>query len=339
MSLAPQDRPLSRTGKPSNPYARDPLPASSRRKLTELRERADDLSLSLRAASERASEARITKQRLEAQLRENQDPRWRQSAPPSNDQFLPGPNFGSAALPAPASNEVETARIRVELANTDSEIKRLKAIVDERSASWRPLATLLSEIDRYLESIPGTALREHDKPTKLPKGASLDGIRDQIATLRADLHQVRSAPRPSSEAKSAARAYVAELTERGRPRSDHLLDGLPAVEEWPTVHRHVLAGDKLVTVEQFDLPAVLAWLDSGRMIAAFERDINEMADDEHALTAAERIKREREIAAQILACERTEEVLCIATGAPRRPGADPRAILNLADSSPAPRED
>ena len=115
--------------------------------------------------------------------------------------------------------------------------------------------------------------------------------------------------------------------------------------EWPQVYSHQivegLAGGSAATVsiESVDCVAVMAWMHKDAMIAAFNRDIAELADDAAALTTAERTKREREILAAILTAERLEEMLCEQTGAPRRPDADARAILQLADSSPAPREE
>jgi hypothetical protein len=48
-------------------------------------------------------------------------------------------------------------------------------------------------------------------------------------------------------------------------------------------------------------------------------------------------KGESSILGDLLACERTEEVLVCETNAPRRPDADPRAVLGI--DGPSPKEE
>lgn len=86
-----------------------------------------------------------------------------------------------------------------------------------------------------------------------------------------------------------------------------------------------------MAVEQYDLPAILAWWNPAGLIAALDRDISEMA------TVADRVKREREILSNILDLEHTEESIIMQNGAPRRPDIDPRAVLGV-DGPPPSQE-
>jgi hypothetical protein len=70
-----------------------------------------------------------------------------------------------------------------------------------------------------------------------------------------------------------------------------------------------------------------------------EQEIDLLADDSAALSPEERRKKMSEIESSLLELERAEESVVLAEGCPRRPDADPRAILGLSDSAPAPRRD
>ena len=58
-----------------------------------------------------------------------------------------------------------------------------------------------------------------------------------------------------------------------------------------------------------DAVALLCWLDRERIISALEAEIDELADDEHALSPADRAKKESALLDQILESERVEEAL------------------------------
>lgn len=200
------------SAKPSNPFKANPLPEAARLKLQQLRETAADLSLSLRASSDRLTEARLAKQQAEAQLRELENPRNRVTAGvvPIHDRYIdeslgrPGSDFGSVSIPIRATvDDAQIGRVRSEIENATAEIARLQKIANERKETWSPLAAILARIDDYILRLPaGITLAEHsDKPAKRKvQTPDLGDLRDQIATLKADLHQVRSAPRPSNEA-------------------------------------------------------------------------------------------------------------------------------------------
>jgi hypothetical protein len=87
---------------------------------------------------------------------------------------------------------------------------------------------------------------------------------------------------------------------------------------------------------------LIAWLFRDRLAEMIEREIDELADDKHALDPQQRTERERDLVAQVLETERLEEAMIEAAAADgleigRRPDADPRAVLQLSGGLPAPR--
>jgi hypothetical protein len=88
-----------------------------------------------------------------------------------------------------------------------------------------------------------------------------------------------------------------------------------------------------------DVLALFCWLHRDALVAALEREIDELADDSAALTDEERATRESELLADLLRAERLEELLVVAAEnegreVMRRPNADPRAVLNLSSALP-----
>jgi class 3 adenylate cyclase len=104
----------------------------------------------------------------------------------------------------------------------------------------------------------------------------------------------------------------------------------------------VRIGDRmLAAVGDPSALALLVWLHRDTLIERIEREIDLVADDQHALTSAQRVEQLKPIEKDRLAVEREEEVLISAAIAEgnmmlRRGDADPRAVLGLDDASPAP---
>jgi hypothetical protein len=96
-----------------------------------------------------------------------------------------------------------------------------------------------------------------------------------------------------------------------------------------------------------DMLALMTWLHRDALIAALDREIDEVADDPNALTAAQRQKAEAEVRADLLAVQRQEaELVWKAQGdgaaVLHRPDIDPRALLGVQltpTPAPAPRKD
>ena len=227
-------------------------------------------------------------------------------------------------------------------------LKRATVLEEERSSAFHAIAGLLDNtVTPWLRGLPGGAqIESHDgTAAKLKKGETaadaVARLRGEIDELRADLHAARTAPIPPAEAKAAARRQIEALTARGKPDARHLAEAALDIS-WPTVG----AGGYLTvpstgahvggTVDAPDGIGVLAWLFKDQMIAAVEAEIDEINDGIGALGAEERRTREGEILAALLDAERAEEGI-IEQGAgaiSRRPDADPRAVLGLADDLP-----
>lgn len=350
-SGATADQPLRRPGAPRNPHRRGPLPPQARRKLVAIREAADDAHGAWRVADDRWREAKAKRDELQARLVELQDPRYagRYGGPdfiPDGGRDWTDPDRGP---PIVINRQLlvspeDLARAVDDVAAADAEVKRLAEIAEARSETWRALAATREAVERFLESLPaGAVLRSHPAPVVSTKGQAaeqeLARVREAIGTHAADLHQVRSAQLPAAEAKDVARAYVDELAVRGAPTSHYLLDGVHP--EWPNVSSHHVVetnagGVGTVSTASYDLPAILAWLNPEAMVAALERDVNQLADDTTALSRKDRVAKEAELLAVQLETERLEEALVMAMGTNERRAADPRAVLEI--DGPALRE-
>ena len=188
-----------------------------------------------------------------------------------------------------------------------------------------------------------------DPPAAAPKaGRSLrkavEAQRAERLRLNEELDQTRRMPQHSSETKAAIRQQVEALAARGAPdvlRSVEL--GVPLA--WPVVPQHFLTvlgfttgspvGGRAAVPAAPDTLALFTWLHRDALLARLEAEVDELSDDEGALTEAERAEREAGLLAAILACERAEEaIISLAeaqgTEIARRERADPRAILGLA---------
>jgi hypothetical protein len=104
----------------------------------------------------------------------------------------------------------------------------------------------------------------------------------------------------------------------------------------------VLIGARLISAAGDPAPLpLLFWLHREALIQKIEAQIDEISDDQNALTAEQRNAQISEIDRDRLAIQREEEfwvssAIDDGTNILRRPEADPRAVLGLADDMPAP---
>jgi hypothetical protein len=281
----------------------------------------------LRGLKEAADEHLVVVQRLSSDLRQARDSRSAILAEIEQNKTVHG---------RPPLN-VDLVR---RLHGLDEEIARLEARLAPREEKWRAESRLLQRLGEYLEDLPrGVALAECSPPppsrSRKQQSFGLDEIRDRIGALRADLHEVASAPLHSSQVKEKAEAFVQSLASRFSPPVYWLFEANINSFEWSTLPR---PGSSPGDPGDFDVAGFQAWLDPDRLLAAMEREIDAISDDDHALSVEQRREKEGALKSEMLALERLEEDLCIAEDAPRRPDLDPRAFLNLSDSAPAPRE-
>ena len=183
------------------------------------------------------------------------------------------------------------------------------------------------------EPIDASALLK--KSESIPDG--VERVRRRGRELGADLHRVRSAPRPLAERKQAMREQVAGWVEAGRPNVSASI-ALGDDVEFETESQQVDVHSDPRTLGFVEMPntvAMLAWLDPDRMIARLDQELTEEAgNDADALTDVDRQKAEAEIQSDMLECERTEvgliqlaETQGLNIG--YRPDTHPQALLGV----------
>ncbi|RWD65506.1 MAG: hypothetical protein EOS36_07330 [Mesorhizobium sp.] len=342
------------------------LPATSVAKLMKLIEAATDAHVPVAAFSKKVDEARNTYQKASADHARLEEAIERGYVIRETVSYAKPPGFDAAA-PEKTRGQQPTYQVvrdldhtkinesQRDVASIKAEFERLTAKLAEVTKLWTCHCRPLSAVEKYLRSLPvGSRLTAAASPAarqRKPSDAEIAKAREIVASLKAELADVVAAPIPSSEAKAAARKLVLDLAQKGAPRLFDLAYGAFRIE-FPTVRRGVDAHGQVsgaggfVTARgstyQVDPLAVLAWQDPEKMIAALDRDIDEIADDKAAIDASVRASREKEIAKRILAAERDEEALIeqgLAAGLnlARRLDMDPRAILGI--EGPAPEID
>ncbi len=237
------------------------------------------------------------------------------------------------------------------LADAKANIERLDPIVEVRSHQYHQLGRLQSSVEGYLtEGLRGVgdAIKLHKGPDPSPhKGESLvdavERCRRRLRELDADRHRIASAPWHSAAAKLRARAEIEKLAERGRPSVLPVIESQDGAISWAgRAFTDFVVGSRLLTAtgDPSALP-LLFWLHRDTLIERIEAEIDALADDANALTAEQRAEQIKEIDRDQLAVQHEEEHWigkAVDDGANllRRPDADPRAVLGLADDMPAP---
>jgi hypothetical protein len=318
------DRPISA---PLYAAQRDPaerLPAAARAKLTRLRVEQEDAGTIGRELGERNRGLADYRRALAGRL----------------DVVKRADRRG----PSAAAKQLES-----QIADTTTEIEALAARIARSQAARSDLPRRLNA---WLASLPdGIVIEEHrgdPAPPKLARNESpteaVAAARAKLAELGADRHAVASAPLPSAQAKAAVRREI-----EGRAASPDILNTIEigAPVRWPTELRQMQVGgvsagnpvSGFASGQEIGTFGVFCWLHKYALIARLEAEVDELADDEHALDDAARSAAERKIAAAALDVERQIEAMITASeqqGMPiaRADNADPRAVLNLSGALP-----
>jgi hypothetical protein len=248
-----------------------------------------------------------------------------------------------------ADDHPEVATAKQALADLIADLAKLAPVIAERSHRSQQLGRLLNSVEDYLKlSLRGVAaitVYKGATPILSKRQTATDAVarcRGQLLELDANRHKIASAPWHSAEAKRRAAAEVATLAERGRPSVLPLLESPTDPIHWAErPYTEAVIADHLIS--EFGDPACLPlmfWMLEESITAKLQQEIDELADDRNSLTAKERAERISEIDRERLAVERQEEFWvskCIDDGLTilRRPSADVRALLNLADHMPA----
>ena len=215
----------------------------------------------------------------------------------------------------------EVVELRLQLAKLTDEARRLAALDEVRSATWRTASFTLQAVEGWLtHGRPGnTGLKEYDgpEPPKPIKGENglLDQIenrRRRVKELRADLHRVRSAPFPSNYCKQRMRAMIEQLAMSGAPSVSGLVElDRPIAWARQQVQSQVRGGEHLALgfAEVTDSVATLAWLVPEILIRKLDAEIDSEADDKSAMSHEAREHAEAEVLGDILEQDRIEAAL------------------------------
>lgn len=269
--------------------------------------------------------------------------------------------FGIDSFAVKDESHPDVVRWNKSIAKIDAKLAK----VDAKIAALQPriaLDRLQERLQAYVRPFANNlaALTPRAAPTKKASASDLvravADIRNKIEVTKADLRELRARPRPSADVKSAARKLI-EITARAPNVAQAVDYGDPI--EWPIVG---IAGEVVggINLDGRKIPipnagaasfgktndalGVLLWALRDPITAAIDREIDAYADDANALNDADRAKGEAKLIAEILASEHDEEALIRAADekdlpVTRRPNADPRAVLGLADGAPAMVED
>jgi hypothetical protein len=221
-------------------------------------------------------------------------------------------------------------------------VVREREVFGERQ---RVLVGLADAMRRYTDFVGGpTKIAPHPAPRpKLRAGetavAALARVRARIAAIKADdLPAALRARLPRAEIEATLLRHLDARAAAGKPTI--YPDGSVDLPELHIVNEARPADyEPPARREVFDL---LAFLFKDRLADTLRALLAErFPDDDGAMTADQRVARERALRDELLGLDRDEEgfiLMLAADGAavPRRPEADPRAVLEI--DGPAPRE-
>ncbi len=211
----------------------------------------------------------------------------------------------------------------------------MRQIAAARRQRAEMIATLHSNIVRFLESFPEEHIFHAHPPVavRLGKGETeteaVERLRKGIKGLRAEMARVRDLPRALSDVRQQIADEVAALVEQGRPNLAGVVGGYGSIE-WPDMLR---AGGYI-----HNTLAILAWVNPDGLRARLEEQARALIAQD-GITAEERATILTDLDRQCVELERQEEaMLCKLEAAgftvTRRPDADVRAVLGIADTVP-----
>jgi hypothetical protein len=271
----------------------------------------------------------------------------------STDKFI-AEAYGQTVL---ADDHPALKKLHADKAQLDERIEKINAKMETSHPRFEALDSLHNRLRDYLRYVltRGPELIPYDgKPSKRPIGdprSAIVDVRQKVAALAADLHELRSRPRPSSDVKAKIAALVASTATP--PNVLGALDHGEAIT-WPRVgvsgravenpgqlsaYAGAVANASIVGGTENAL-GILCWAFPDQLAKAIEAEVDRYADDANALSDEDRAHGEADLLAKLLLAERDEEALIqIAEERElpifRRGDADPRAVLGLASSMPS----
>lgn len=210
-----------------------------------------------------------------------------------------------------ASAKTELVEARKHEAELMTEGERLRDESHLSKVAKQNADTLLASVSSWLDK---AGELEPVKVT-IPKDASLESVRADIAKLQAEMAEVDSARLDNDSLKKQARAYVAQAAESAAP----VLSGLD--------------GELVIDCEDVDAFGFMAWAYPDPLIKRLEAKIDALPGK--GLSVKEKQAKRVELEAKTLEAEYLEEALILRDGGNRRPDANPMAVLQLKPKEPA----
>lgn len=298
---------------------RDLLPEPARGKYQKLVDDKDAANAVLRPVQDKLNERRSEQERIENRKR----------------QLTHGAR-------APNNRVVEVTNqiiidLDKELDAVNREIERLSGELERRSVRWRGLASLVHKLTLHIAKLPDDLEIAVAKPIENTAGPSsfemIEAARDTVATLKADIHETMSQTITRAQAKLQMRKQLRDVAENGRPDLDLLIANGGQIA-WPRTRTSTFRGVDVVALD--DAVALLVWANESAIVKALDKEIDSLLAEDSGLSDADRAARLTTLYADLLKNERMEESLIEAAellgmDVMRRPDADPRAVLGLAD--------
>ncbi len=294
----------------------------------------------LQGASKRTNEAKEAHQAAERELVEMREYEARNNRTVERRD----PDTGDVTRVRDTTRS-EAAEKRVQL--TAEKLERARFQYKRISDEWNATAGIANAVTRYLEELPRGAELVLAEPSKAKAGKSeslvdaVERLRGQIRDLDATARETKAAPIPAQRAKEIARAHVQKLAAEGRPDVSQLLKR-GADPKWPNQPLHGFNVEGYIPQLAKALP-VIAWMHQDALVAAIEREIDAEAEFNHGAMSDDDRKFElMRLADERLELEHEEEALIRQAAdegveITRRRGADPRAVLGLSKTMPAPK--
>jgi hypothetical protein len=214
-------------------------------------------------------------------------------------------------------------RIDEALVEAKAELNRLRARRGEFTTG--ALETRHNAIVRLIvTSLSGGAKLRFLPPASVPRGTTLETVREKISQLTADLKQVSDAPFTAEYVKTRVARFLDKLA---APIS---ITRALEYDEAPHLPMIALSSEQMIP----NAHGILIWMIKDQILERLNREIDECADPKNSLTPDQRVKLTAEIKKEILAAERVEaavewEAMQAGEVPAFRHDANPRAILNV----------
>lgn len=211
------------------------------------------------------------------------------------------------------------------------EMTRLTKVREQQGRRHSELAALCATIAHWAQTLSPNVRFDLAKPIiAKPLGSetllvAIMRTRDELDAAQQHLRAVKTAPLPKADLKKAARNYVEQLAQRGRPRVSGLGGGLKVDFSDPQAYTGATPDS---------VAAMLAWFAGDAFTFRLQTEIDAMPEGKLSLSAQGKEKRITELSADLDKLERAEESLIEQATLQgidvlRRPMASPLAVLGI----------